>query len=249
MLKTKASQDENKPRSVAFFWWFLANVLALCFAVNSWIFVLYIFQNPEIPRNYKILQKLGREPELQIFSNSNLPKGEGYDPKDLYKVFSNLKGDPLDLLNRQLLRNYLQNFTNNNLLTFVEGTYRVIDSKPIGRAHLFPSGFAVRAQALVNTDRFSEPVVFPLLIDCIYSTENSSLSEKVSKGDLIELSKNSNAYAVLNVSKTMIHQDQVLLLTVTPVLDKSQSLGNVEPFQVQAPDRLNVGAGISLWEQ
>ena len=54
--------EEPPPKRPPYFWWALANALALCFAVVSWMVCLHVFGNPEIPRNYEILRKIGRLP-------------------------------------------------------------------------------------------------------------------------------------------------------------------------------------------
>jgi Entner-Doudoroff aldolase len=60
-------KDDVAPGRPAYFWWFIANGMALCFAVASWLVCLEVFGNPEVPRNYEILRSIGRVPELKLF--------------------------------------------------------------------------------------------------------------------------------------------------------------------------------------
>jgi hypothetical protein len=76
--------EEPAPRRPAYFWWLLANALALCFAVVSWTVCLHVFGNPEMPRNYEILRKIGRLPELKRYTVLDVPNGNLLDPKGLY---------------------------------------------------------------------------------------------------------------------------------------------------------------------
>ncbi len=73
--------EEPVPRRHSYFWWVLANALALCFAVISWAVCLQVFGNPEIPRNYEILRKLGRLPQLKRYTVLDVPNGNLLDPK------------------------------------------------------------------------------------------------------------------------------------------------------------------------
>ena len=87
------------PRRPAYFWWLLANALALCFAVVSWTVCLHVFGNPEIPRNYEILRKIHRLPELKRYTVLDVPNGSLLDPKGLYSRFFGLSPDQLTRLN------------------------------------------------------------------------------------------------------------------------------------------------------
>lgn len=95
--------EEPPRRRPPYFWWLLANLLALCFAVLSWTVCLHVFGNPEIPRNYEIMRRLGRLPTLSRYWVLNVPNGNLLDPKGLYgpELFQ-LTGDDLHRLDAQI---------------------------------------------------------------------------------------------------------------------------------------------------
>ena len=72
-------KDDAAPGRPAYFWWFIVNGLALCFAVASWLVCLEVFGHPEVPRNYEILRRIGRLPELKLFPAGDLPDGVTLD--------------------------------------------------------------------------------------------------------------------------------------------------------------------------
>jgi hypothetical protein len=102
--------EETAPSKPAYFWWFLANLLALCFAVTSWVFCLEIFGNSEVPRNYAILKKIGRVPVIKHYPAPDLPDGTSLTPEGSYRKYFGLNEEQRDRLNQQFLRNYLTGY-------------------------------------------------------------------------------------------------------------------------------------------
>ena len=151
----------SPPRRPAYFWWLLANALALSFAVISWTVCLHVFRNPEMPRNYEILRKIGRLPQLKRHTVLNVPNGNLLDPKGLYSRFFQFTGDQLTRFNARLMRNYLTNFEHPLALTYVEGDYRVEEVRLLGADDFITQGFVVRARALVRRAP-GQPGVDPL---------------------------------------------------------------------------------------
>lgn len=127
--------DDEPPRRPAYFWWFLANTLALCFAIFSWAICLNIFGNPENPRNYAILKKLGRLPELKRYTVLDVPNGNALSPAELYGKYFALGESERERLNSLLMRNYMRNFDKDLLLTYVEGDFQVVEVKNSIPAH------------------------------------------------------------------------------------------------------------------
>ncbi len=91
--RKKKKTEEVAPRKPAYFWWFLANTLALCFAIVSWFICLQVFGNPEMPRNYEFLKKLGRLPELKRYTVLDVPNGNALSPSELYGKYFGLNED------------------------------------------------------------------------------------------------------------------------------------------------------------
>ncbi|OYV05908.1 MAG: hypothetical protein CFE26_09150, partial [Verrucomicrobiales bacterium VVV1] len=202
--------DEPPPRRPAYFWWLLANGLAICFAVFSWVICLHIFRHPENPRNYEILRKLKRLPELKRYSILEAPSAVSLGPKELYRKFYGFDDAGQKRLNEALLRNYLVNFERPLLLTYIEGNYRVEEVRPMGEADFFAPGFAVRGRAMVKPDELSPAVPYPVIIEYLFPTVDRAAFSWFKPGDTLSVSKVPNCAAVLHVSKVTVDGEQVL---------------------------------------
>ena len=247
--RKKKSEETAPPRRPAYFWWFLANVLAMCFAVVSWAVCLNIFENPEIPRNYEILKKLGRLPELKRYTVLDVPNGNALLPGELYGKYFGLEGEKRDRLNALLLRNYMRNFGKNLLLTYVEGEFQVTDVRKLDEQSFLHPGFAIRAQAMVRADDFTAPVGFPVVIEYLFPTENTDAADRFRAGDVLEVSKNPNCAAVVHVSRTLADDEPALLLTVIPIAYGPYRIGEADQsFSIEPPKELNPAIGLPVWK-
>ena len=233
--------EEPPPSRPAYFWWLLANALALCFAVVSWFVCLDIFGNPEVPRNYQILKKLGRTPVLKRYSLNEIPNGDAFGPKELYR-YSDYKGKELDQLNSLLLRNYLTNFDKPLLLKYVEGDYQVVSARKLGPKDFFNPGIIVRAQALVKPDDFTKPAPYPVFIDYMFPTSRDDAAASFRKDDVLVVKKSPNCAAVVHVSKIDVDHEPCLMLTVIPIAYEKYQLGATGSFEIEPPETLRPGS-------
>jgi len=247
MRNTKGLEDVVLSRP-AYFWWFLANVLAACFALISWALCLYVFGNPEVPRNYGLLKKLGRLPEHKRYTVLDAPNGDSLSPNELYGKYFGLDQEKRDKLNAHLLRNYMANFVKKPLLTYVKGDFQVMDVKKLDANSFLTQGIALRAQAMVKADDFTEAVGFPVVIDCLLPTSDSDALQRFSRGDLLELHKNPHCAAVIHVSKIVVEDEPALLLTVVPIAYGSYRIAKEKAFPIEPPSALNPAAGLPVWK-
>jgi len=241
-------QEDVEPRRPAYFWWLLANILAACFALISWALCLHIFGNPEIPRNYEILKKLGRLPELKRYTVLDVPNGNALNPTELYGKFFGISEEKREKLNSLLLRNYMRNFEKNLLLTYIEGEFQVVDLRELEVGDFIYPGFVIRAQAMVRPDDFSEAIGFPVVIEYLFPSENADAVDRFSIGDVLEVSKNPNCAAVINVSKAIVEDEPALQLTVVPIAYGSYRVGSEQSFAIEPPAVLNPAASLPIWE-
>jgi len=240
--------DEPPPSKPAYFWWLLANALALCFAVVSWFICLYIFGNPELPQNYKILGKLNRLPELRHYSIFDVPNGNAWAPKELYARYFSLTEEERTRANSLLLRNYITNFDRPLLLTYVEGDYQIEQVKMLGPTDFFDPGIAIRAQALVKPDDFTKAMPYPVFIEYLFPTQHSGAIRHFKTGDVLTLKKNPNCGAVVHISKIIHDDDPGLLLTVVPIAYGAHKSGESKLFQIEPPARLRPAAGFPVFK-
>lgn len=235
-------------RRPAYFWWFLANLLALCFAMVSWAVCLHVFGNPEIPRNYTILKKLGRLPELKRYTVLDVPNGNALSPGELYGKYFGLKEDKRTRLNALLMRNYMRNFEKTLLLTYAEGEYQVAERKALGHDDFLYPGFAIRAQAMVKPDDFTEAVGFPVVIEYVFPTADETAMSRFNIGDVLEVNKNPNCAAVVHVSKVVVDDEPALQLTVIPIAYGPYRVGDTKKFSIEPPTELNPAAALPIWK-
>ncbi len=244
----KKKLEEYIPRRPAYFWWFLANTLALCFAIVSWAVCLHVFGNPEVPRNYAILKKLGRLPELKRYTVLDVPNGTALSPGELYGKYFGLGEDDRVRLNSLLLRNYMRNFEKTLLLIYAEGDYQVVETKKLGPDDFLYPGFAVRAQAMVKPDDFTAPVGFPVVVEYIFPTDNENAVGEFSSGDILQVNKNPNCAAVVHASKIVVDEEPALQLTVIPIAYGPYRVGKGKSFSIEPPKELNPAAALPIWK-
>ncbi len=240
--------EEPPARRPAFFWWLLANALAICFAVVSWLACLEVFGHPETPRNYQILKKIGRAPVLKRYTVSDVPNGNSYGPRDLYSHYFKLNDKELTQLNSVLMRNYLTNFDRPLLLTYIEGDYEVLKSKKLERGDFFNPGIAIRAQALVKPDDFTKPMPYPVMIEYVFPTPQDDAVTSFKVGDILEVKKSPNCAAVVHVAKIVHERDPCLLLTVIPIAYEKYQLGATGSFQIEPPELLRPEVGFPVFK-
>ena len=240
--------EEPTPSRPAYFWWMLANALALCFAIISWALCLHVFGNPELPRNYQILGKLGRLPELKRYTVLDVPNGNAFAPRELYRRYFGYSEEERVRSNVLLMRNYLTNFDSPLLLTYIEGEYQVEKIRRLNGSDFFDPGIAIRAQALVKPDDFTKPLPYPVFIEYIFPTHEADAAESFKVGDILAVKKSPNCAAVVHISK-IIHDDEpALLLTAIPIAYGPYQLGGAGSFEIEPPAILRPAAGFPVFK-
>ncbi len=240
--------EEPPPSKPAYFWWLLANALALCFAIVSWAVCLDVFGKPEIPRNYEILRKLGRLPVLKRYTVLDVPSGNDLAPKELYKRYFGYTDDQRERVNSLLMRNYLTNFDRPLLLTYVEGDYQVGEVRKLDPKDFFNPGIVIRAQALVKPDDFTKPLPYPVFIEYVFPTDQAEAAGSFKSGDVLSVKKSPNCAAVVHISKMKSDGDPALLLTVIPIAYGSYQIGDAKSFQIEPPGMLRPRAGFPVFK-
>lgn len=240
--------EEPPPRRPAYFWWLLANALALCFTVISWAVCLHVFGNPEIPRNYQILGKLGRLPVLKRYTVLDVPNGNALAPKELYKRYFGYTEEQRIRVNSLLMRNYLTNFDRPLLLTYIEGDYQVEKVRKLDSKDFLDPGIVIRAQAMVKPDDFTKPMPYPVLIEYVFPTGQTNAAASFKPGDILGVKKSPNCAAVVHVSRIINDDEPALLLTVIPIAYGSYQLGETGSFQIEPPTALRPSRGFPVFK-
>ena len=127
------------------------------------------------------------------------------------------------------------------LIHYVEGEYRVTDTRPLGKNDFFQPGIAVRAQALVKPDEFSDPAPWPVVIEYLFPTDNPKAIGLFRKGDIVSVRKTPNCAIVLHADKIKSGDEQKLCLTVVPIAYGDYQAGDTS-FGIDPPAPLNPAA-------
>ena len=243
-------KETPKPRRrrAHFYLWTLANVLAACLAVLSWVLTLHIFGHPEIPRYHRIIERLGLTQPPPAFQLQDAPPGEAADPRALYRRYAALDATASHRLNRSLLRNYLTGLGQPNLIQYVEGNLKVIRTRPLQKGDLFSEGFVVRARAMVQPDEFSEPVPWPVIIDYHFPTREASARNWFNPGDLLEVSKVPNCAMVLHVAREVEGDTPRIVITVVPIVMNEYLVGENRRFNLGAPETTDPSAVLPAFD-
>jgi hypothetical protein len=247
-------QSRKKPapprrRRPPVFWWILTNTLAACFVALSWVGCLYLFNQPEIPRNYELLLKIGRIEPLKEVTALTAPNGSSADPQTLYRRYFNLDAAKVAALNKKLLRNYMANSRKTLLNTYITGEYRVLAVRPLVPGEFFAPGFMVRARAFVQTDEFRSPGPYPVVIDYLFPTTDLTAAGRFRPGDVLEISKIPNCAAVIHATRTGESHEPLIHVTVAPIAYGSYQTPGGKTFSIQPPARLFPGTRFPLPEE
>lgn len=225
----------------------LANLLALCFAVLSWLFAMEIFGRPEVPHHYRILRSLDRAPEFRAFTPTNAPEGRLLDPSGLYGWFFRMGEDRHEQLNSLHVRNFMRNFDNPLAVTYVEGDFEVLTTRPFGAGDFLPSGFAVRARAMVKPDDFSPEAPYPVILELMVPAKGEAMAA-FEPGSRISLKKAPNLPVVMHVGRHLEMDEPVVRVTVLPI-GYGTLLGAPGPAcQTEPPEWVEPEASFPLFE-
>ena len=238
---------ESPSRRPPYLWWLLANALAASFAFLSWAVCLHVFGHPEIPRNYRLLQKIGRAPEIKRHTVLDAPNVAALDPRDLYGRFFPLDEAARDRLNPVLIRNYLTNFERPLMLNYIQGDYRIEQVRVLGKGDFLSPGFAVRARAMVKPDDFTEAAPYPVVIEYLFPTPRVEMAGRLAEGDMLEVRKSPNCAAILHVAQTVEADQTALLLTVVPIACGPYRIDDGEPFDIEIPERVDPGGALPVF--
>src|SRR6266508_5488261 len=138
-----------RPRQrVNYFLWTVAILLLTGFALAAWLGSFYIFDQPERPDSYRILQRLHKIEPPKRFELTAAPAGEFLNPQQLYERYVEMGAAELARANAELARNYIRNYQQvRGLVPYVVGRYRIIATRELGPGDVFTSGMvALRSE-------------------------------------------------------------------------------------------------------
>ena len=240
--------DDPPPRRPAWFWWALANLLALCFAVTSWTLAMEIFGRPDVPHNYRLLLKMNRAPDFKAYSPKGAPEGRLFTPPEIYGWFFDMGDKGHARLNTLYRRNFMRNFDEPMAVTYVEGDFEVLATRPFGKEDFLPEGFAIRSRAMVRPDDFSPEAPYPVVVEVMVPTSDEAAAKRFEAGSRFSLSRAPNLWVVMHVGRYSQEDEPVVQVTVMPIGYGSLKAPSGRPVPLEVPEWVRPEGPLPLFD-
>ena len=239
--------DDVPKKRTPLFWWLLANILAVSFAITSWIVCLNLFRDPTNPTSYKLMLKVGRLESPKAFSPLDTPVPlKDSDPKELEAQFQSFSQTDLETLNKELRRAYLSNFKKPKFLTYVTGEYRIIGVEKLTEEDFLSPGIVVKAQAMIRPDAVAAPLPYPVFLECLFPSEDAT-PESFQLGNILTLKKQRECAAILNIGATAFENRKTVFVTVVPLAAVEHTTASGATFTITPPAMANPEASLPAY--
>src|SRR5262245_42916355 len=229
------------PQRINYFAWTVAILLLTGFALAAWLGSFYIFNQPERPDSYRILQKLHKIDPPKRFELTAAPAGEFLNASQLYERYVGMGAAELAKTNAELLRNYIRNYQQvRGLVPYVVGRYTIIAVRELGPGDVFPSGMAALTAAVDSGE---------LLMEHVYPAKPEALplmKQTLTVGLEVKLERTHDISAVIHAERLI---DGRILVTAVPLLYGSYTVTRgLGTFRLEPPLSLNLVGGWPLFK-
>ena len=229
------------PKRINYFVWTVAILLLIGLALAAWLGSFYIFNQPERPDSYRILQKLHKIEPPKRFELTAAPAGEFLNGSQLYERYVGMGAAELAKANAELLRNYIRNYQQvRGLVSYVVGRYTIIAVRELGPEDVFPSGMAALTAAVDSGE---------VLMEHVYPAKPEALplmKQTLTVGLEVKLERTHDVSAVLHAERLV---DGRILVTVVPLLYGSYTVTRgLGTFRLEPPPSLNLVGGWPLFK-
>jgi hypothetical protein len=228
-------------RRINYFAWTVVILLLTGFALAAWLGSFYIFNQPERPDSYRILQRLHKIEAPKRFELTAAPAGEFLNSKQLYERYSELGNAELARTNGELARNYIRNYqTVRGLVPYVVGRFKIVAVRELGPGDVFTSGMVALTNAVDNGE---------LLMEHLYPANPEALplmKQTLNVGLEIKLERSHDISSVLHAERLV---DGRMMITAIPLLYGSYTVTRgLGTFRLEPPLSLNLAAGWPLFK-
>ena len=228
-------------RRINYFAWTVAILLLIGFALAAWLGSFYIFNQPERPDSYRILQRLHKIEPPKRFELTAAPAGEFLNPKDLYERYSEMGNAELARTNGELARNYIRNYQMvRGLVPYVVGRYKIVAARELGPGDVFTSGMVALTNAVDNGE---------LLMEHLYPANPEALplmKQTLNVGLEIKLERSHDISSVIHAERLV---DGRMMITAVPLLYGSYTVTRgLGTFRLEPPLSLNLAAGWPMFK-
>src|SRR6266702_1745200 len=229
------------PKRINYFAWTVVVLLLIGLALAAWLGSFYIFNQPERPDSYRILQRLHKVEPPKRFELTAAPAGEFLNASQLYEHYVGMGAAELAKTNAELLRNYIRNYQQvRGLVPYVIGRYTVIAVRELGPEDVFPSGMAALTGAVDSGE---------LLMEHVYPANPEALplmKQTLTVGLQVKLERSHDISAVIHAERLI---DGRILITTVPLLYGSYTVTRgLGTFRLEPPLSLNLAAGWPLFK-
>ena len=176
-----------------------------------------IFGRPDVPHNYQLLADMDRAPKFKKFTPQGAPEGRIFTPPEVYGWYFDLGEAGHAKLNSLYRRNFMRNFDDSHAITYVEGKFEVLASRPLGKGDMLPHGVAVRARALVRPDDFSGEAPYPVVIELMLPTTNEAAQAQFKAGSHFSLSRAPHLPLVMHSGRYIERDEPMVQVTLLPI--------------------------------
>lgn len=228
-------------RGTNYFAWTIAILLLTGLALAAWLGSFYIFNQPERPDSYRILQRLHKIDPPKRFQLTAAPAGEFVTAKQLYDRYIGMGSTELARANAELARNYIRNYQLvRGLVPYVVGRYTIVSARELGPNDVFTSGMVVLATPVDSGE---------LLMEHIYPADPEALplmKQTLNVGLEIKLERTHDISAVIHAERLL---DGRIMITAVPLLYGSYTVTRgLGTFRLEPPLSLNLAAGWPLFK-
>ena len=229
-------------RRINYFGWTVAILLLTGFTLAAWLGSFYIFDQPERPDSYRILQRLHKIDPPKRFELTAAPAGEFLSAKQLYDRYVGMGAAELAKANAELARNYIRNYQQvRGLVPYIVGRYTVVEARELGPGDVFTSGMV----ALTNAVDSGE-----LLMEHLYPADSKMvplIKQTLNVGLEIKLERTHDLSAVIHAERL---PDGRIMITAVPLLYGSYTVTRgLGTFRLEPPLSLNLAAGWPLFRE
>src|SRR6202171_122414 len=229
-------------RRINYFAWTVAILLLTGLTLAAWLGSFYIFDQPERPDSYRILQRLHKMELPKRFELTAAPAGEFLNAKQLYDRYVEMGSAELAKTNAELARNYIRNYYQvRGLVPYVIGRFAIMGARELEPNDVFTSGMV----ALTNAVDHGE-----LLMEHVYPAETASvplMKQTLNVGLEIKLERTHDLSAVIHAERLA---DRRLMITAIPLLYGTYTVTRgTGTFTLEPPLDLNLEAGWPLYKE
>jgi hypothetical protein len=228
-------------RRINYFGWTIAILLLTGFAFAAWLGSFYIFDQPERPESYRILQKLHKIEPTKRFELTAAPAGEFLSAKQLYDRYVGMGAAELAKTNAELTRNYIRNYQQvRGLVPYIVGRYTIIGARELGPGDVFTSGMVALTNAIDSGELLMEHV-YPANLEAL-----PLMKQTLYVGLEIKLERTHDLSAVIHAERLT---DGRIMVTAVPLLYGSYTVTRgLGTFRLEPPLTLNLAAGWPLFK-